>query len=480
MTASSSPPTPPADEPARVGADSEPPQSADWRARLSVSLAYFRRFGALTPNARLYLISNTIQSVTAGALGVVYTLFLSSLHYGDTFIGLTLFVGAIGGGAGILPASSFVRRYGWRTMLLWSDLIGGVAIAIQLLYPTRAVILLTTLGLGISVAIFLVLNSPFLAANSAPRDRAALFGLNNALAFLAAVVGSLLGGALPTWLATPAIAHSSLLLALRPFLLPDTTARLYQLSLILMGVIAVPSIIPVLFIRQTAPTPGPSPASGRGESRGVLVGGWLAWGEIRAGVRRGVGIARQVTVGAIGRFTVSQVLVGFGAGLFFPYLSLYFVQKLGVTTATFGALSAGLTVTQAVASLASAPLADRFGKVRASLVAQVASLPFLLALGGIPIAAIAGAAFLIRGGLMALTSAPLQAYLMEAVPGERRIVASNVYNVSYQVAWAIGAGLGGAVIAVGGFVAPMLIAAALYAASAVLLGRWFWRQPVAG
>ncbi|HUY75186.1 MAG TPA: hypothetical protein VMV29_00330, partial [Ktedonobacterales bacterium] len=63
MTASSSPPTPPADEPARVGADSEPPQSADWRARLSVSLAYFRRFGALTPNARLYLISNTIQSV---------------------------------------------------------------------------------------------------------------------------------------------------------------------------------------------------------------------------------------------------------------------------------------------------------------------------------------------------------------------------------------------------------------------------------
>ena len=438
-----------------------------------MSLTYLRRFGALTPNARLYLVSNTIQSVTAGALGVIYTLFLSSLHFGDTFIGLALFVGAVGGGAGILPASSLVRRYGFRTMLLWSDLIGGVAIALQLLYPSRAVILLTTLGLGVSVAIFLVLNSPFLAENSAPRDRAALFGLNNALAFLAAVVGTLLGGFLPTWLAIPAIAHSSALLALRPFLLSDATARRYQLSLIIMGAIAVPSIIPVFFIRQTAPTPGPSP-KGRGEERASLLGGgWSRWGGV---VRQ----ARRVATGAIGRFTVSQSLVGFGAGLFFPYLSLYFVQRVGVTTAAFGALSAGLTVTQAAASLLSAPLADRFGKVRTALVAQVASLPFLLALGSVPIAVIAGAAFLVRGGLMSLTSAPLQAYLMEVVPGERRILASNVYNVSYQVAWAIGAGLGGAVIAFGGFAAPMLIALVLYAISAVLLGRWFWRQPVAG
>ncbi len=186
---------------------------------------YLRRFGSLTPNARLYLIANSIQSVTAGALGVIYTLFLSSLRFGDTFIGLTLFVGAVGGGLGIIPASSLVRRYGWRTMLLASDLIGGVAIMLQLLFPTRAVTLLTTLGVGASVSIFLVLNAPFLAANSAPRDRAALFGLNNALAFLAAVLGSLLGGALPTWLASPAISHSSLLLALQPFLLADATAR---------------------------------------------------------------------------------------------------------------------------------------------------------------------------------------------------------------------------------------------------------------
>ncbi|HLY32218.1 MAG TPA: MFS transporter [Ktedonobacterales bacterium] len=462
----------------------------DLRVWLSRAASYMRRFRSLRRNAILYLISNTIQSMTAGALGVVYTLFLSSLGYGDAFIGLTLFVGAVGGGAGILPASVLTRRYGWRTMLLWSDLIGGVAIAIQLLFPTPVITLLTTLGVGASVAIFLVLNAPFLAAQSAPHERAALFGLNNGLGFLAAVVGALLGGALPVWLAAPVLDHSGLLLALRPWLLVHTQARLYQEALLVMGALAVPSIIPVVFLRDTPAQPAAETslavASAAPTSQGVkelqlpeeaakLKKRWPDLPD-RARLRKWLGDARTLATGVIGRFSLSQLLVGFGAGLFFPYLNLYFVNQVGISVAAFGALSAGLTVLQAPVSLLSAPLADRYGKVRASLLAQVASLPFLLTLGLAPIALIASAAYLIRGALMTITSAPLQAYLMEVVPTEQRIVASNVYNVSWQVAWAIGAGLGGVLIALGGYAAPVIVAAVCYALSAALLARWFLRR----
>jgi predicted MFS family arabinose efflux permease len=90
---------------------------------------------------------------------------------------------------------------------------------------------------------------------------------------------------------------------------------------------------------------------------------------------------------------------------------------------------------------------------------------------------IAAAAYLIRGALMTVTSAPLQAYLMEIVPGERRIVASNVYNVSWQTAWAIGAGIGGALLAVGGFASLAGVATVCYTLSAILLARWFLRRP---
>ena len=83
-----------------------------WR-QLARSLA---RFGHLCRNARLYLISNTLQAFTAGALGVLYTLFLDSLGFGTTFIGVTLVVATAGGALGILPASALVRRLGWRAM----------------------------------------------------------------------------------------------------------------------------------------------------------------------------------------------------------------------------------------------------------------------------------------------------------------------------------------------------------------------------
>src|SRR5689334_16442481 len=130
---------------------------------------------ALNRNARLYLTSNSIQAVTVGALAVIYTLYLSALGYSAGFIGLTALVATIGGGIGIIPSQPLVNRFGWRTMLIWSDMIGGVGIFLQLILPTPPVLLLTSVAIGASVAIVLVINAPFLAANSTPRDRTSLY-----------------------------------------------------------------------------------------------------------------------------------------------------------------------------------------------------------------------------------------------------------------------------------------------------------------
>jgi MFS family permease len=435
-----------------------------WR-QLTSSLA---RFGHLRRNARLYLISNTLQAFTAGALGVLYTLFLASLGLSTTFIGVTLFVATAGGALGILPASALVRRLGWRAMLLWSDLIGGVAIAVQLLAPTPAIILITSVGIGASVAIFLVLNAPFLAANSAPDQRNAIFGLNNALGFLGGVSGTLIGGFLPLWITAGFHAQTGWLLALRPVLLANPQARVYQLALLAAGVVAVPSIIPVFLLRderdegeerarsgQDEPAPQP-PATPLGER----IGGWLR-------------VARGAVTSGVGRFSFSQALVGFGAGLFAPFLNIYFVDRLGASTAFYGALTATVTALLAGVSLASAPLADRFGRVRVALVAQVASLPFMVAMGAAPLLVVVAACYVIRSTLMNTGGAPLQAWLMDAVTPQRRVLASNAYNMSWQGAWAIGAALGGGLIALGGYGLPFYVAAAFYAASAVLLGVWF-------
>jgi MFS family permease len=436
-----------------------------WQ-RLSDS---FARFGHLRRNARLYLISNTLQSFTAGAIGVLYTLFLNGLGYGTTFIGVTVFVGAAGGALGIFPASVLIRRLGWRAMLLWSYLVGGVAIFLQLIAPTRAVTLITTVGVGASVAVILVLNAPFLAAHSEPEDRNAIFGLNNALGFLAGVTGTLIGGLLPIWVAAGFDAHLPWLEALRPFLLTQPQARTYQVAMLVSGVVAIPSFIPIVLMRE-----------GKRDALNTAMGDATqgAADPLRERLTAWWALARGVARGAVGRLSFSQALVGFGAGLFFPYLNIYFVNRLGASTAYFGALSATVTAVLALVSLLSAPLADRFGRARVVLAGQVASLPFLIMMGagaGLAGAALAiiSACYVIRSMLMNIGAAPLQALLMDTATPEHQVLASNVYNVSWQGAWAVGAALGGGLIAVGGYGAPFYVAAVFYGLSATLFGWWF-------
>ncbi|HET9110743.1 MAG TPA: MFS transporter [Ktedonobacterales bacterium] len=422
----------------------------------------FARFGHLRRNARLYLISNTIQAFTAGAIGILYTLFLNGLGYGTTFIGIALFVATAGGALGILPASALIRRLGWRNMLLWSDLIGGIAIFFQLIAPTRAVTLITSLGAGASVAIFLVLNSPFLAANSEPEQRNAIFSLNNALGFLAGVSGSLIGGLLPLWVSAGFQTHAPWLVALRPWLLANPQSRVYQVAMLAAGIVAVPSIVPVIMMRDETSHSAPAEEAA-GSAQPAL----------RERLHALLGQARETLSGVVGRFSLSQALVGFGAGLFFPYLNLYFVTKLGASTAFYGALTATVTALLAVVSLASAPLADRFGRVPVALVAQVASLPFMIVMGAVPVLAVVSACYIIRSTLMNTGAAPLQAWLMDAVAPQRQVLASNAYNISWQGAWAIGAALGGELIAIGGYGTPFYVAAVCYTVSAALLGLWF-------
>ncbi|MFI5278160.1 MAG: hypothetical protein ACHQ1E_12880, partial [Ktedonobacterales bacterium] len=105
--------------------------------------------------------------------------------------------------------------------------------------------------------------------------------------------------------------------------------------------------------------------------------------------------------------------------------------------------------------------------------AQILSLPFMVAMGATPLLIVVAACYVIRSTLMNTGSAPLQAWLMDAVTPQRRVLASNAYTISWQGAWAIGAALGGGLIALGGYGLPFYVAAACYAVSAALLGAWF-------
>ena len=107
------------------------------------------------------------------------------------------------------------------------------------------------------------------------------------------------------------------------------------------------------------------------------------------------------------RLAVIGGLIGLGAGLFLPYLNVYFVQQLGASPAVYGWISGASTLTRLGATLLAPAVAGRLGTVGAIAGTQLASVPFLLLLGFAPQLGLAALAFLIRGALMNMAF-PLQ------------------------------------------------------------------------
>src|SRR5690242_10709038 len=139
---------------------------------------YVHQFGRFQRNARLYLLNNVLTGVTTGILLVLYNLYLVSLGYGADFIGAVLFVGALGAGLAIFPAGICVDRFSGKAILIYSNLLIGLAGVGQILFRQPLPLLVSAFIAGIGFAFILVINAPFLTANSTPDERPQLFSLN--------------------------------------------------------------------------------------------------------------------------------------------------------------------------------------------------------------------------------------------------------------------------------------------------------------
>jgi len=430
-------------------------------------IAYARQFARFQRNARLYLVSNALSGVTAGILLLLYNLYLASLGYSADFIGLVLFVGTIGGGLAIFPAGYCIDRFRGKPILIWSNLLIGIAGAGQIIFRQPLPLLASAFIAGIGVAFTLVINAPFLTKNSAPDERPHLFSLNLVLGLVTIVLGKLIGGAMPVlfmrtpWLMAPLPARFVGALAAQP------APRAYQLSLLIAGTIAAPSFIPFFLMREDKP--------GQRETirAAADAGSRMVFRATLAVALKTMRDPRNITRSPLFLLTLVQVLIGFGAGLFIPYFNLYFVQHLHVSTVLFGLIDGGATATTALFTLAAPWLAARVGRVRSIVATELTSIPLMLIIGLIPVLPLIAPLYLLRQGCMDMSNGVLQVFSMEAVPAQRRGVANSSYQAGFQVANAVSSPLGGLIITYAGYPPIFMAAAACYLLAIVTLwGRF--------
>src|SRR5690348_9801439 len=453
------------------------------------ALEYARRLGRFQRNARLYLINNALSGVTAGIVLVLYNLYLYSLGYRADFVGLVLFVVTIGAGVAIFPAGFCIDRLSGKTILIFSNLLIALAAIGQFLFRQPVPLLVSSFVEGIAFAFILVINAPFLTRNSSPRERPDLFSMNISLGLITLVIGEVVGGALPVWfrslpwLMAPLPSWATRILASQP------DPRSYQLSLLFAGLIAVPSLIPLLMLHDDHPPLAFHHMLSWFCRGGGGADGW--WGRLlrprprsmhdRAfaqeggrdfveGERRAVGDRVRALLRSPFFFVMLvYILTGLGAGLFIPYFNIFFVHRLRASSALFGLIDGGANGLTALTTLGAPWLALRIGRVNTIALTRLCSIPLLLLVGLTGVLPLAALLYPLRQGVMDMSNGVLQVFSMEIVSEQYRGLANSSYQAAYQVPWAITASLGGVIIVQFGYPPVFLLGAACYVLAIVVL-----------
>jgi MFS family permease len=408
-------------------------------------------------NARLYLVAEAVSALATGAFGVVYNLYVLALGFDTGFLGTLLTAAGAGAGAGALVGGPLVDRYGARGVLLGSSVLTAAGVATQLLLTSGPALLGGSMVAGFGAAAYYVAASPFLARNlgDAPRDD--LFSFDTAVVLGATALGAGLGGLAATYLSDT---------------LGDPRAA-YAVTLWGAAAAGACSFPALVLTRERDESLGSAaPSLDGGQDTGADN---AAFSEVKRGGAVTAGWRDVLRSAAVWKLSVVAALIGLGAGLFTPYLNVFFVEELGATPGLYGGLSAAATGSRLVATLLAPPLAQRVGTAQAVGFTQLASVPLLLLLGFGPTLPIAGAAFLVRGALMNM-AAPLQtSFRMAIIPAALLGSGNSAIWIADSAARAASTFAGGMLISRTGYRLPYLATAVCYVASATIFLYWFAR-----
>jgi predicted MFS family arabinose efflux permease len=355
-----------------------------------------------------------------------------SLGFDEFAIGLLAGAAALGVVGGAIPAAIFTRGRSRRAAILLGGILTGLGIFGILVFNALPPIFVSAMLIGFGGIIASSSGAALLADATDSARRATRFGQQVALGTTAAFLSSAIAGALATPVASFLGARPDDALVLRALVAGG-------------GIIAAASIVPVLAIRS------------------VPVSAHTLEAPIRNQLLR--------------RFLLIEVLFGFGAGSFLPFLNLFFADRYGVPFSALGLVLGVLAVAGSIGALLHGRfVAARLGAIPSVVLVEALSLPFALVAaftGGLPIAV---GALAIRHFLMFGASGTVNAFQISSFTPAERAGANAVFALAWSAASAVGAILSGAVrqrLGPDGFTVNIVTLVIAYGLAALVTWRLF-------
>jgi MFS family permease len=401
---------------------------------------YWRQLRSFSSNARFYLLSTVITGLSFSIYMLIFNLYVVSRGYPRSFLGELQSLPNLISLFGAVPAGVLVDYIGRKRALLLANLGRTIASLGIVLAPGPWWLRASMILFGVSQSLWMVSGAPFMMENSEEEERDTLFSANFGLQTLVGFFGTLVGGYLPTLFGGLMNVDVE-------------SAPAYAATLGVTVALSALALIPVFLIEER-----------RGETR-AQAQSLLPWRNIQ-------------DLGLTARIFVPNIIISMGAAILIPYMNLFFKETYPISDKVLGLLFAVSSVVTGLATLASPLLAARWGRIRALVYTQLASIPFLLLIGFSGMLWVSGIAFWARAALMNMGNPLYSAFAMEQVPGRERATLSGLMGMSWNIGWTIGPYLSGYMQAHPdiGFRPIFLITCTLYAAATVLERVFFQKQ----
>ncbi len=411
-------------------------------SRLDRLLAELRPWREFRPPAKKILAGVLLASVGMGMFRIIFNLYLQELGYAEGVAGEILSARSLGMALFALPAGLLSDLLGRRRMMIGGVFLAAAALVGRAVFVTPGAMWLFALLGGACSSAYMISLQPALRENSGERERNHLFSGGFVVMLLGSMAGSLLGGFLPdvyAWLG-----------------LAGNPAAALRLTLLTGAGLSLLGLIPLLLWRAPPPRRGG------------------AWERFKKSLRV---LARPEVRRLVFRFGLVELLIGCGAGMVIPFFNLYFKNVYGLGEAAIGVL---FTVTSAVMALGGvvAPgLSARLGRIRAVVLCQLISIPFLIYLGFFRWLPLAFIAYSLRATLMNMSHPQLTAFLMDHLPREVRATAHALSRGLWNLAWALVTPLAGGIMESWGYSYPFIVTIFFYLATALSIYLFFRRLP---
>ncbi|MEK4487097.1 MFS transporter [Psychrobacillus sp. FSL H8-0484] len=363
----------------------------DWKKKI----ASFNR------NIRMFMIANILIQIGMGVFMVMYNLYIKELGLPEAVNGKVISMTSLASAIMLIPAGFLSDRFGRKGIII----IGTVISAGTLFYRSIAVgeqsLIYAAFFTGLFMALVQVSGVPFLAENSNASERMHLFSIHFSLIMIASVVGSLGGGvladALHMYASLPTVDAIKYVLILGALIFTAALIPLFQLKPVVKRVEKESKVNP---LEKELPNT----------------------------------FTRNVKI--IVLFGFANLLIGTGSGLVIPYLNLYFSNRFDASNTYIGLiLSLGSAMT-AIAMLLGPALVKRVGQVRALVIFQLLSIPFLFITGYTNSLVIASIAFLMRQALMNAGNPIQSAIAMDLVHDKYKGLSNSVNQMVFNIGWA--------------------------------------------